>query len=137
MQNHFDLTDLEFETQFKNCELNPTLFNHEAHLRLAWIYINKYGITRALENIEQQLKLFVAHVGAEEKYHKTLTILAVRAVYHFMNKAESNAFKTFINTYSKLKTDFKELVNSHYTFDIFVSQTARKKFIEPDLHAFD
>ncbi len=137
MQNHFALTDSEFEIQFKNCELNPTLFNHEAHLRLAWIHINKYGIEKALENIEHQLNRFVSHVGAEGKYHQTVTIAAIRAVDHLMRKAKLPSFKMFINTYPELKTNFKELINSHYTFDIFSSEQARKEFIAPNLCAFD
>jgi hypothetical protein len=38
MEKHLELTDLEFEANFKNCSLNPDIFSHEAHLRLAWIH---------------------------------------------------------------------------------------------------
>jgi hypothetical protein len=51
MNSHFELSDELFEEQFQNCQLNPALFNHEAHLRLAWIHITKYGIDKAIENI--------------------------------------------------------------------------------------
>ena len=137
MQDHFNLTNIEFETQFKDCTLNPKSFSHEAHLRLAWIHINEYGIETAIKNIEKQLKQFVVHVGARDKYHQTVTIVAIKAVWHFMKKSKSTSFKTFINTYPDLKTNFKELVNSHYSFDIFNSQKARKEFIQPDLIEFD
>jgi hypothetical protein len=40
---HFSLTDIEFENQFENGTLKPELFSHEAHVRLAWIHIKKYG----------------------------------------------------------------------------------------------
>lgn len=136
MQTHFELSDKEFEVQFQNCELNPTLFSHEAHLRLAWIHINQYGLKQALKNIESQLKSFVAHVGAKDKYHQTVTIVAIEAVNHFMNKSKSNDFKIFIENYPQLMTSFKELVNSHYTFDVFSSQKARKEYIQPDLCPF-
>lgn len=135
MKNHLELTDREFENQFKNCELDPSLFSHEAHLRLAWIHINQYGIKQALVNIESQLKNFVAHVEAKDKYHQTVTIVAVEAVNHFVKKSNSNNFKTFIEEHHQLMNDFKGLVNSHYTFDVFNSEKARKEFIEPDLCA--
>ena len=137
MQNHFQLTDLEFEAQFKSSNLDPELFTHEAHLRLAWIHINKYGIKQACNNIENQLKSFVAHVGAKDKYHQTITIVAIKAVNYFIKKSKSNNFKDFINENPKLMNSFKELVNSHYTFDVFTSQIARKEFIEPDLTPFN
>lgn len=136
MQNHLELSDEEFERQFEACDLDPILFNHEAHLRLAWIHIDKYGIDIALQNIEAQLKDFVAHVGAASKYHQTLTIAAIKAVDHFKQKSQSNTFKTFIAEFPRLNTHFKELINSHYTYDIFSSEAARKEFIAPDLLPF-
>lgn len=40
MENHFQLSDTEFEEQFKACTLDSGLFNPEAHLRLAWIHVS-------------------------------------------------------------------------------------------------
>jgi len=82
MEAHVELSDEVFEKQFKNCELNPALFSHEAHLRLAWIHIKKQGVEKAIENVCGQLLNFVEFAGAGDKYNKTLTIAALRAVYH-------------------------------------------------------
>lgn len=41
MNNHFELTDFEFEEKFEKRIFDPELFSHEAHIRLAWIQINK------------------------------------------------------------------------------------------------
>lgn len=38
MKTHHQLNDQQFEEQFQNCTFDPTLFTHEAHLRLAWIH---------------------------------------------------------------------------------------------------
>ena len=43
IEKHYQLSDEEFEQQFQNCLLSPVLFTHEAHLRLAFIHILKYG----------------------------------------------------------------------------------------------
>lgn len=137
MEKHFELSDAEFERQFASCQLNPSIFSHEAHLRLAWIHIDKYGIEQAKENIQKQLQDFVAHVGAMGKYHKTLTIVAVEGVNHFMKKSKSDNFKDFIIEFPQLKNNFKELIGSHYSFDIFKSIKARTEFLEPDLLPFE
>lgn len=137
MEKHFNLTDSEFEKQFENCELDPSEFSHEAHLRLAWIHINKYGIEKAIHNVQAQLLNFVKHAGAEGKYNKTLTIAALKAVYHFMLKSKSENFNDFIAEFPRLKTNFKDLINSHYGIDVFNSEKAKKKFLEPDLLPFD
>ena len=136
MTTHWDISDLEFEKQFKNCEFNPSLFSHEAHLRLAWIHISKYGIEAAEKNIQNQLKAFVNHIGAKEKYNKTLTLAAIKAVYHFNQKSVSKDFKNFNNEFPRLKNNFKELMSLHYSFDIYNSPKAKAFFLKPDLLPF-
>ena len=130
MKDHYQLTDEEFESQFSNCTLDSSIFNHEAHIRLAWIHINKYGIEQALINVDNQLYSYVCSLGAEDKYNKTVTIAAVKAVYHFMQKSNSNNFKDFILEHPRLKTNFKELLDKHYSIDIFNSDIAKSSFLE-------
>ncbi|HKK12097.1 MAG TPA: hypothetical protein VJ945_04660 [Flavobacteriaceae bacterium] len=137
IEDHFKLSDTEFEKQFENCQLNPSVFGHEAHLRLAWIHIKNYGIEKALQNVKSQLQNFVEYVGAKDKYNVTLTIAAVKAVNHFMLKSEPDNFKDFIEEFPRLKHNFKELLGYHYGIDIFNSREAKAKFLEPDLLPFD
>lgn len=137
MEAHFALTDPEFEQQFARCSLDPSLFGHEAHLRLAWIHIQKYGVDQAIENVTQQLQEFVASLGASDKYNETVTVAAIRAVYRFMLKSETNTFQDFILENPRLKYNFRELLACHYQTDIFSSERARKYYLEPELLPFD
>ncbi|MDN3656800.1 hypothetical protein QWZ08_14230 [Ferruginibacter paludis] len=137
METHADLTDKEFETQFKNCALSPDQFNHEAHLRLAWIHIRQYGTGQAIENICNQLNNFTRHAGAADKYNVTLTIASIKAVAHFIKKTDTANFNDFIMQVPRLKYDFKELMACHYSQDIYNADIARKEFIEPDLLPFE
>jgi len=137
MQNHCKLSDEEFINKFENCLLNPADFTHEAHLRLAWLYIQDDGITKATEKLQDKLQAFVAYVGARNKYHTTLTIAAVMAVHHFVLRSKSTNFKDFIAEFPQLNTHFKPLIASHYSFDVFTSTKARNSFIAPDKTPFD
>lgn len=136
MEEHLYLSDAAFESQFEQCQLSPALFSHEAHLRLAWIHIRKYGIKKATENVQAQLLGFVTHVGAHDKYNITLTVAAVKAVAHFMAKSNADTFADFIVVFPQLKYNFKELMACHYSFDIFSSEEAKIAFLEPDLIPF-
>lgn len=136
MESHFNLSDTEFETQFINCNLHPSIFNHEAHLRLAWINIKQYGMEQAEKNIQEQLQNFVASVGAKDKYHTTLTVAAIRMVGHFVEKSNVTDFKDFIIEFPQLKNNFKGMIEQHYSFDIFSSQKAKVEFMKPDIVAF-
>ena len=137
MPNHLQFTDLDFEQQFRNCKLDPSDFTHEAHLRLAWINIEMYGIDTAITNIQDQLERFVASVGAKDKYNKTLTIAAIKTVYHFKLKSKATSFKDFIAEFPRLNYAFKDLIASHYSIDIYNSPLAKMEYIAPDLMAYD
>jgi len=137
MEKHFDLTDPEFEKQFADGSLDPTLFSHEAHLRLAWIHITGYGIEAAIENICSQIQTFATSHGDKDKFNVTVTVAAVRAVYHFVLKSESENFRNFILEFPRLKNTFKKLLDSHYSLDIFKSEVAKKEYLQPDLLPFD
>ena len=137
MTTHFDLTDKEFTTQFRTCQLDPELFTHEAHLRLAWIYLKTYGIDRSVEELPMQFRAFVAHAGATDKYNETVTVAALKVVNHFLASSSEDNFLDFVANNPRLMTDFMQLLASHYSIDIFNSERARKEYVEPDLLDFD
>lgn len=137
MENHLKLSDDAFEEQFRSCAFEPADFSHEAHLRLAWIHIQKYGIEKAEKNVQEQLLKYVGHVGAKDKYNSTLTLAAIKAVHHFILKSKADSFSNFIEEFPRLKYHFKELMACHYSFDIYNSPKAKRTFLAPDVLAFD
>ena len=136
-EKHFELSDSSFEKQFLNCQLDSADFTHVAHLRLAWINIDRYGIQKAEKKIVAGLKKFVEFAGEKNKFNMTLTLAAMRAVYKFKLQSKSDNFNEFILEFPRLETHFKDLIACHYGFDIYNSARAKKEFLEPDLLAFD
>ncbi|MCB0633435.1 MAG: hypothetical protein R2824_29490 [Saprospiraceae bacterium] len=136
MDTHYQFDDLLFEEQFREGTFPPQLFTHEAHLRLAWIHIRRYGVEYAADQICLQIKDFDRLHGDGTKFHKTLTVAAVRAVYHFMQKFRSDNFADFIVEFPRLKHSFKELLDFHYTAKRLQNQDARYEYVEPDLVPF-
>lgn len=136
-EKHSTLTDSEFAKQFEDAALDPTIFTHEAHLRLAWIHLTNFGLKTAIENITGQLKNYTTTVGAADKYNETVTIAAIYAVHHFMIRSNHASFAGFIAENSKLKTNFRDLIGTHYQTDIFKSEYAKSAFLEPELLPFD
>lgn len=136
MEQHNNLSDDAFEAQFADGTLEPALFSHEAHIRLAWIHLRKYGETQAIQHITEQLKQYVRLLGAEDKYNATVTVAAVKIVHHFMQKTTINTFPAFIGAFPRLRDHFKELIGQHYGMDIFQSEEAKKHYLEPNLLTF-
>lgn len=137
MQKHTKLSDSEFMRQFLACELAPEDFSHEAHLRLAWLNLDQYGKEKAEVEIQHQLLNFIDFVGARDKYNVTVTLAAMKIVYHFKQKSQSGNFKDFIAEFPQLNSNFKELISAHYSMNIFSSEEAKTSFLAPDLLPFD
>ncbi|HHC78969.1 MAG TPA: hypothetical protein ENK46_03740 [Flavobacteriia bacterium] len=135
-EKHLLLTNQQFEEKFKNCTLSPVLFTHEAHLRLAYIHIKKYGLAKAIKNLCHQISTFDKTFGDGTKFNKTVTIAATKVVYHFINKSKSVDFRGMIEEFPRLKSNFLGLIKSHYTLDIFNDKKAKRVYLEPDLLPF-
>lgn len=136
MEKQTQKPDDSLEQQLHDCSLDPTVFSHESHIRLAWIHISKYGLNKAIENITTDLKRYVSHLGAHEKYNETLTVAAVRIVGHFMENSNADKFDSFIHLNPRLKNDFKGLLSAHYSSKILNSAKAKLEYIKPDLLSF-
>lgn len=135
-KDHTSLSDKEFESQFENYKLKPSMFSHEAHLRLAYIHIRKYGTLQAEINMCVQIKGFAESLGVMDKFNKTVTIASVKAMDHFMNKAHSDNFPDFIKEFPRLLTDFRGIISQHYDFNVFADKRAKAEFVAPDLLPF-
>ena len=114
MQNHRTLSDAEFLRQFSHCEMAPDDFTHEAHLRLAYLHLRQYGLEEAEVKVQEQLRRFVAHVGAADKYNGPLTVAAVRAVHQYMQRSSSDDFLDFLKESPALTNNFKEAISEYY-----------------------
>lgn len=133
MGDHFQYSDEAFDAAIADCTIDPALFGHEAHVRLAWIHLRRSDAEQAVRTVETRILGLVDFLGARDKYNKTLTIAAVRTVQHFLQRSESETFREFIAEFPRLKTHFRELIAAHYSFDVFGSQQARETWMEPDL----
>ena len=136
MEKHWKLSDEEFEEKFSTCNFRPLWFTHEAHLRLAWIYVKKYGREIAFEKYSIQLQEFANKFNADGKYNATVTFASIQIMNYFIEESDSYDFQDFINEFPQLKSNFKEVLSKHYSGDIFTSIEAKQNIIQPDLKAF-
>ena len=137
MNTHRSLTDDQFLYQLQTATLDAALFTHEAHLRLAWVQLQHHEKDIAIAQTCALIKSYVQVLGASDKFNQTLTVAAVEAVSHFMHKRETKSFENFIAANPELSTNFKGLLQTHYSFDIFSSNSAKSNYIAPDLVPFD
>jgi hypothetical protein len=58
---------------FENGSLDPAQFTHRVHLSLAWSYLQRDEFPLGAMRFRERLKAYVAAVGAEGKFHETIT----------------------------------------------------------------
>ena len=61
--------------QFERGDIDPTLFDHEAHVYMGWLYVSRFGREEAIARFDAALRRLVAKLGAESKYSAMITWL--------------------------------------------------------------
>ncbi len=133
MRYSISKADAEFKNKFEACEIAAGGFNHEAHIRLAYIYLAENDSESSVDLMRTSLKRFLEHNNVEPtKYHETLTKAWILAVYHFMNKTgRCTSARELIDRHSEM-LDTK-IMMSHYSADVLFTDAARETFVEPNL----
>ena len=124
--------DRNFRSAFEACTFAPSQFNHEAHVRLAYVYLVESDVESAVQRMREALLNFLEHNGIpRSKFHETITHAWVLAVRHFMNRSSSTSSTNFIARNQAL-LDTKMML-THYSASVLFSSDARASFVEPDL----
>ena len=133
MQSHqASEEDRNFQLAFEACSVAPAGFNHEAHVRLACIYLTDGEADSAVQKMRDALLHFLEHNSVpRSKFHETLTRAWVLAVQHFMNRSTSTSAADFIAKNPALLDS--KIMLTHYSASVLFSPDARASFVEPDL----
>lgn len=118
MKKEINLSDDELLEQIKNCSLDTSLFTHETLLRLSWILINKYGLNVAIEKNKRIKENYYINAMKSDKFNVTLTKAYAEILHHFMEMSATNNFHKLLEEFPRLKYNFKNLVKTHYGYNI-------------------
>ncbi len=124
--------DRSFRSAFEACTITPLQFNHEAHVRLAYVYLVESGLESAVQRMRETLLHFLERNGIpRSKFHETITCAWVLAVRHFMDRSTSTSSADFIAKNQELLDS--KIMLTHYSASVLFSSDARASFVEPDL----
>ena len=124
--------DRNFRSAFEAYTVTPPQFNHEAHVRLAYVYLAEYDVESAVQRMREALLNFLEHNGIpRSKFHETITRAWVLAVRHFMNRSASTSSADFIAKNQEVLDS--KIMLTHYSASVLFSSDARASFVEPDL----
>src|SRR6476660_1829904 len=121
--------DRYFRTAFEAHTVKPAQFNHEAHVRLAYIYLVEHDVESAIQRMREALLDFIENNGIpRSKFHETITRAWVLAVRHFMDRSGSSSATEFLAENQEL-LDAKIML-THYSASVLFSSDARTSFVD-------
>lgn len=112
------------------------MWTHRAHLRVAWLHLERMPPARALDAIRDGINSLNTANGVanteDEGYHETVTFVFVRLVHDARRRAgPALSSDEFCDRHPELFD--KSTVLRHYSRELINSRQARAVFVAPDL----
>ena len=126
------LSDAQFLADVEACRLPAQAFGHRAHLRLAWLYLQRHPLDQAIERTCEVIARFATHHGATAKFHRTLTEALVRLMAAGGASDPRLPHAVFRDRNPHLWGDVRELLTQYYSPQRLATPEARLRFILPD-----
>ncbi|AOE49679.1 N-formylglutamate deformylase [Kangiella sediminilitoris] len=123
--------------KFQKQQLQANEFNHLAHLKVAWHYICSYQLNLAKEKFHRDLVQLTKALGAEDKYHRSLTDFFLDYLLHVKWYLHTESWAEVESACPLLISDAKTLVGYYYSDEVIQSTTAKESFIEADIMPLD
>ena len=130
------MTDADFRRRFEALTLPAGSFSHEAHVRLAYVYLREHDLFGALERYRTSLRRFASHHGAPGKYHETVTCALVILIHERLTRmqrdqAEPVRWAAFADANPDLLRWLDGAFFDLYPRSILQSELAREVFVLP------
>lgn len=129
------MTDEAFARAFEAGAVRPQDFDHVAHLRVAWVYLQEAGSAdAALSRIRAAIQRFAAAAGAAQKYHETITVVWMR-VLEGAGAQVPRPCELSELLRQRPELGDKNLPLKHYSPARLFSDAARAAYVPPDLES--
>jgi hypothetical protein len=117
---------------FEAGDINPEEFSHEAHLFIAWSYLQCGDLKSATIRFTVALRRLVTKLGVPGKYHETVTLFFMIVIAERKQLNSSTGWTEFKQQNPDLFKGAKIFLSSYYTKERLESDLARKQFLLPD-----
>ncbi len=122
----------------EQCRIEAAAFDHEAHVYLAWLYLDRYSVAEAIERFTAALKRLTVKLGVPGKYHNTITWFFMLIIAERRN-GDSGAAGPPGRAWSRFRRDNDDLfrrdenvLHRYYNPETLATDAARRTFVLPD-----
>ena len=125
------MTDEELLTSFESGTLSGEAFTHEAHVRVAWCYLQRTPFSEALARFSAALRRFAAGQNAAGKYHETITVAYMAVIAARLDETPSAHWEDFRTSHPDLFAR-PSVLSRYYSDTLLCSAAAKRTFVLPD-----
>jgi len=129
MENVDKMTEVEMVERFDAGTFPREMFHHEQHVRMAYLYLQRWPLLEALQRFSAALQRFATAAGKPERYHETVTWAFVFLIHERMEKD----WETFQTRNKDLMEWPDNYVMRLYGEGILKDENARGKFVMPKM----
>jgi hypothetical protein len=116
---------------FERGEIDAEAFDHEAHVFLAWRYLERLALPAALEAFDAALRRLTVKLGVPGKYHATVTWFFMLLIAERRAGDPGADWRRFRRCNADLIED-RDLLERYYRSETLASDRARRSFVLPD-----
>ena len=117
---------------FEQGSIDPELFNHEAHVFIAWSYLQQCDLKESIDRFCAALRRLTKKLGIELKYHETLSWFFMILIAERRSELGSNVWQTFRQGNADLFATHPSIVRDYYSEERLGWSIARTQFVMPD-----
>ncbi len=118
--------------KFEKGTIDPELFNHEAHVFVAWSYLQQCELKESIQRFCAALRHLTIKLGIESKYHETMSWFFMTLIAERQSEPGSNDWQTFKRRNSDLLATGPSIIRDYYSDERLGSAIARTQFVMPD-----
>ena len=126
------MDDASLLAAFEDTSLPADAFHHREHVRVAWMYVMRYGVAGALTRFRDALKRFAAAKGKPQLYHETITWSYLLLIGERTARRPAASSEAFVEAESDLLAWKPSVLDRYYTTELLWSDLARTTFLMPD-----
>lgn len=124
------MTDAEFLAAFEACTVPRADWTHEAHVRMAWLYLTRFPFPDALHRIRTGIQRYNNSLGGTG-CHDTITVAYARVIASRLDRREG--YEAFRGRNPDLFDRIMAVLRTYYSEGRLKSDKAKAAFVEPDL----
>jgi hypothetical protein len=117
---------------FEAADIAADRFDHEAHVYIGWLYLERFTLLDAIGRFTSALKRLTIKLGATEKYHETISWFFMILIAERRQSACAGSWADFRRQNEDLFRG-SELLQRFYSSQCLRSSLAKETFVLPDL----